>query len=76
MLPFIHLLIREKPFQSDDAGDAMRLILSGAVSPVHLAAFLVLLPPRKVEAQVLYGFARAMREAMSPWKKTRDWAAR
>ena len=45
----------------------MRLILSGAVSQVHLAAFLVLLPPRKVEAQVLYGFARAMREAMSPW---------
>ena len=31
-LPFIHLLIREKPFQSDDAGDAMRLIHFGAVS--------------------------------------------
>ena len=64
MLPFIHLLIREKPFQSDDAEQAMRLILSGAVSQVQLAAFLVLLPTRKVEAQVLYGFGRAMREAM------------
>jgi len=66
VLPFIHLLIREKPFQSDDARQAMRLILSGTVSPVQLAAFLVLLPPRKVEAQVLHGLASAMREAMLP----------
>ena len=42
----------------------MRLILAGVVSPVQLAAFLVLLPPRKAGAEVLLGFARAMREAM------------
>jgi anthranilate phosphoribosyltransferase len=63
-LPFVHSLVREKTFQSDDAEQAMRLILSGVVSPVQLAAFLVLLPPRKVGAEVLLGFARAMREAM------------
>lgn len=44
----------------------MGLILSGAVSPVQLAAFLVLLPPRSVSAGVLLGFARAMRAAMIP----------
>lgn len=63
-LPFVHNLVREKTFQSDDAEQAMRLILSGVVSPVQLAAFLVLLPPRKVGAEVLLGFTRAMREAM------------
>jgi len=63
-LPFLHNLIRERPFQSDDAEEAMRLILAGGVSPVQLTAFLVLLPPRKVSAEVLLGFARAMREAM------------
>lgn len=44
----------------------MRLILSGTVSPVQLSAFLVLLPPRKVDAAVLVGLARAMRAAMLP----------
>jgi anthranilate phosphoribosyltransferase len=63
-LPFLHNLIRELPFHSDDAQQAMRLILSGVVSPVQLAAFLVLLPPRKAGAEALLGFARAMRESM------------
>ncbi len=63
-LPILHNLVRENAFHSHDAELAMSLILSGAVSPVQLAAFLVLLPPRKVPAEVLYGFARAMRAAM------------
>jgi anthranilate phosphoribosyltransferase len=63
-LPFIHQLVREKHFDGTDAEEAMRLILAGVVTPVQLAAFLVLLPPRKVGAEVLAGFARAMRAEM------------
>ena len=37
-LPFLHDLIREKPFQTDDAEAAMHQILAGTVSPVQLAA--------------------------------------
>ncbi|MBI2688476.1 MAG: anthranilate phosphoribosyltransferase [Acidobacteria bacterium] len=65
-MPLLHQLIRDEPFHAEHAEQAMRLILSGAVSPVHLAAFVVLLPPRKVQAGVLAGFARAMREEMIP----------
>jgi len=63
-LPFVHNLIREKTFSSEDAEQAMGLILSGTVSPVQLAAFLALLPPRNVGSEILLGFARAMRAAM------------
>ena len=63
-LPILHRLVRELPFGEADAQEAMRLILAGAVSPVQLSAFLVLLPPRKVDFDVLTGFARAMRAEM------------
>jgi anthranilate phosphoribosyltransferase len=63
-LPILHDRIREKPFHSDEAERAMRLILSGVVSPVQLAAFLAVLPPHKATADVLTGFARAMRAEM------------
>lgn len=65
-LPLLQKLIREEPFCAEDAEAAMRLILSGSVSPVQLSAFLVLLPPRKVGADVLLGLARAMRAEMVP----------
>ncbi|MFN0101800.1 MAG: anthranilate phosphoribosyltransferase [Bryobacteraceae bacterium] len=60
----MHKLAGPEAFQERDAEEAMRLILSGAASPVQLAAFLMLLHPRAVDSDVLVGFARAMREAM------------
>jgi anthranilate phosphoribosyltransferase len=63
-LPILHNLIRDTPLDSDDAERAMRLILSGVVSPVQMAAFLMLVPARKVGAEILLGFARAMRSSM------------
>jgi len=65
-LPLLHLLIKQQPFHSGHAEQAMRLILAGEVTPVQLSAFLVLLPPRTVPADILLGFARAMRSAMLP----------
>jgi anthranilate phosphoribosyltransferase len=53
-------------FHRDHAEEAMRLILAGKVSHVQLAAFLVLLPTRLVDAAILTGFTRAMRQAMLP----------
>lgn len=63
-LPLVHQLIRGETLSAADAEQAMRLILSGTVTPVQLSAFLVLLPPQKVDAGILTGLARAMREAM------------
>jgi anthranilate phosphoribosyltransferase len=53
-------------FHRDHAEEAMRLILAGEVSHIQLAAFLVLLPTRWVDAGILTGFARAMRQSMIP----------
>jgi anthranilate phosphoribosyltransferase len=55
-----------RPLEEGEAEAAMRLILAGAVEPVQLGAFLMLLRYRGETAAELAGFVRAARAHLGP----------
>lgn len=62
LLPFLERVSSCVDLSPDDAFDAMSIILSGQATTAQIAAFLIALKMKKVTADELLGFARAMRE--------------
>jgi anthranilate phosphoribosyltransferase len=62
--PFLQQVLCGEVLSDPEAERAMEAILQGAATPVQIAAFLVALRSRPVNAGELVGFARAMRGAM------------
>jgi anthranilate phosphoribosyltransferase len=56
----LNRLVVGEHLSSDEAGDAMRDILAGVVTPVHLAAFLAVLHARGENVAEVSGFANAI----------------
>lgn len=59
---------RARALTGEEAADAMRMVLAGAVEPVQLGAFLMLLRYRGESAAELAGFVGAAREGLAPLK--------
>jgi anthranilate phosphoribosyltransferase len=64
LLPFLHRVAARENLSSDDARVAMNTLLTGAASPVEIAAFLVALKMKGETSGELAGFVRGMREHM------------
>lgn len=62
LLPFLHRVSNRENLTSQEAYEAMSVILEGAASEALLSAFLVALRMKGETAPELAGFARAMRE--------------
>jgi anthranilate phosphoribosyltransferase len=60
-LPFLHQIMRGDSLFAEQAESAMMLILEGGATTAQIAAFLVALEMKGVEAEEVLGFARAMR---------------
>ncbi len=58
----IHALLNGENLSQEAAGEAMRRIMAGDVSPVHLAAFLVALRMKGETPEEIAGCAEAMRK--------------
>jgi len=67
--PYVRALGRgpklSRALDEDEAGDAMAMILAGAVEPIQLGAFLMLLRYRGEAAAELAGFVRAARATIA-----------
>jgi anthranilate phosphoribosyltransferase len=67
LLEALHVIVGEsRGLTEAEAEAAMALILTGASTPVQIAAFLVALRGRGETVEELTGFARAMRAAATP----------
>ncbi|HEU0142205.1 MAG TPA: anthranilate phosphoribosyltransferase [Bryobacteraceae bacterium] len=65
LLPYLHRICAGENLPSQDAEQAMALVLSGEVSTPQIAAFLVALRMKGETAGEVLGFARAMRAKAS-----------
>lgn len=72
LLPFLHRVVRGSHLETAQAYDAMSIVLDGAASTPQIAAFLVALHMNGETADELVGFARAMRERVTPVKHGLD----
>ncbi|MFN7992541.1 MAG: anthranilate phosphoribosyltransferase [Bryobacteraceae bacterium] len=66
LLPFLHIVSDHRSLSTDQAREAMHIILTGQATPVHIGAFLVALRMKRETVDELVGFARAMREMAVP----------
>src|SRR5436305_8857602 len=66
LIPFLHQVAARRDLSAADAQAAMETMLSGASSPVQIAAFLVALRMKGETVGELVGFARAMRNMAAP----------
>jgi anthranilate phosphoribosyltransferase len=66
LLPYLEPIAERRNLTSDEARDAMRVILGGAASQPQLAAFLMAMKMKGETVDELVGFARAMREMAVP----------
>ncbi len=64
LLPFLHRVAERADLRTEEAREAMTVLLEGRASPVEIAGFLVALRMKGETAAELAGFARAMREHM------------
>src|SRR5579863_7425444 len=62
LLPFLHRVAAGENLSSDQAHEAMTVLLEGRASDAAIAGFLVALRMKGEAASELAGFARAMRE--------------
>jgi len=62
LLPYLHRIAARENLSTEDARQAMLVILSGETTPMQIAAFLTGLRTKGETAQELLGFAQAMRE--------------
>ncbi len=65
-LPYLHRVTARENLSTDDAYDAMTLILSGLTSTVQIAAFLVALKMKGETPDEIVGLAQAMRAKAAP----------
>ena len=65
-LPFLHKVTESKPLSESEAQTAMELMLSGAVAPVPLAAFLAAYRMLGLAPADMTGFARGLRARLTP----------
>lgn len=54
-----------RPLTQQEAYEAMRMILTGAVEPIQLGAFLMLMRVKEESAEELAGFAQAARDTLA-----------
>lgn len=66
LLPFLHRVAERSDLSTEEARQAMAVLLEGSASPSEVAAFLVALRMKGETANELAGFARGMREQMIP----------
>jgi anthranilate phosphoribosyltransferase len=62
LLPFLHRVAERSDLSSQEAEQAMSIILSGGASVTQIGAFLVAMRMKGETADEILGFARAMRE--------------
>lgn len=53
-----------RPFTEEEAFDSMRMIMAGAVEPVQLGAYMMLMRVKEETREELVGFVRAVRESI------------
>ena len=66
LLPYLERVAERHNLSSEEAQEAMRVILAGQASQPQLAAFLMAMRMKGETADELVGFARAMRAMASP----------
>ena len=66
LVPFLHRVVAGDSLSSEEAHQAMSVLLEGGATEAHIAGFLVALKIKGETAAELAGFARAMREKMTP----------
>src|SRR5258708_39701507 len=64
LVPFLHRTVAGSHLSSEEATQAMTVLLEGSASEAQIAGFLVALKIKGETAAELAGFARAMREKM------------
>jgi anthranilate phosphoribosyltransferase len=65
LLPFLHRVAAGQNLSSEEAHQAMSVLLEGGASEAHIAGFLVALKMKGETGAELAGFARAMRERVT-----------
>lgn len=66
LLPYLHRVAEHHSLSSEEAREAMHVILSGEAKPAQIAGFLVALHMKGETVEELVGFARAMRQMAEP----------
>jgi anthranilate phosphoribosyltransferase len=66
LLPYLHRVSDRQSLSSEEALEAMRIILGGTATEAQIAGFLVALRMKGETVEELVGFARAMRQMAVP----------
>src|SRR5579872_6148743 len=66
LLPYLELIAEKRSLSTEQAREAMHVILGGSASQPQLAAFLMAMRMKGETVEELVGFAQAMREKAEP----------